>query len=234
MGTESREELWVFGYGSLMWQPGFQPAERRRARLTGFHRDFCIYSAYYRGTPRRPGLVLGLDHGGVCDGVLLRVPRSQASEVLAYLRRRELMYGVYREVHLPVVCEDRPGEATMALTYVAERAHPSYAGGLTLNAQARIIRGAAGAGGPNLDYLANTVRELGRLGLHERRLGRLLAVAGGFAGAREPSESGARPATQIMSRMFGRLPAGSSVIGPTRRARFQHRAFLANWGGGRS
>src|SRR5215470_16603979 len=95
-------DLWVFAYGSLMWRPAFAFAEARRARLTGYHRAFCIYSVHHRGTPERLGLVLGLDRGGVCEGVAYRVPATDAVAVRAYLRAREQVSGVYREAFLPV------------------------------------------------------------------------------------------------------------------------------------
>ena len=99
-------DLWVFGYGSLMWRPDFAFAERHRARLDGYHRCFCITSTHHRGSHARPGLVLGLDRGGTCEGVVYRVAAGQAAHVRAYLRRRELINGVYREA-LVAGCDHR-------------------------------------------------------------------------------------------------------------------------------
>ena len=99
--SHAPHDLWIFGYGSLMWRPGFTHAERARARLDGYHRAFCISSTHHRGDALRPGLVLGLDRGGACEGVAYRVPAAEARTVLAYLRERELISGVYREAQLP-------------------------------------------------------------------------------------------------------------------------------------
>src|SRR5690349_2563312 len=82
-------DLWVFGYGSLIWKPGFEFVEQRPARLIGEHRSLCIYSMVHRGTPEKPGLVLGLDRGGACQGVAFRVARKQRDATVAYLRERE-------------------------------------------------------------------------------------------------------------------------------------------------
>lgn len=188
-------ETWIFGYGSLMWNPGFAFAEARRARLTGYHRAFCIYSIHYRGTERQPGLVLGLDRGGVCDGIAFRVaPETQAAS-LDYLRRRELIYGVYREALVPVDIAHASGEpprTVWAVTYIAERAHPAYAGCLPLAREASLIRRSAGRGGTNLDYLLSTRRHLKELGIREPRLDRLVTLTGALA-ARTGAANGNGP-----------------------------------------
>ena len=173
-------DLWVFAYGSLMWRPGFAYAEARRARLTGYRRAFCIYSVHHRGTPERLGLVLGLDRGGVCEGVAYRIAAADAAAVKTYLRARELVNGVYREAVVPVELEHRPAEVT-ALAYIVERAHPTYAGRLPLGLQARLIRGARGLSGANLDYLVSTVRHLQEIGIRERELERLVTMVGPLA-----------------------------------------------------
>ena len=177
-------ETWIFGYGSLMWNPGFAFVEARRARLAGYHRAFCIYSIHYRGTQRQPGLVLGLDRGGACDGIAFRVAPEQRQAALDYVRRRELIYGVYREALLPVDIahtETAPRRTAWAVTYIAERAHPAYAGCLPLAREASLIRRSAGRGGTNLDYLLSTLRHLKEIGITEPRLTRLLALTGSFA-----------------------------------------------------
>src|SRR6201995_4229898 len=100
------EDLWVFGYGSLIWRPGFSFAERRIATIHGYHRSLCIYSHVHRGTPERPGLVLGLDRGGACAGVAFRVAAARRVETLGYLRERELVTSVYREALLRTLIDD--------------------------------------------------------------------------------------------------------------------------------
>ncbi len=171
-------DLWVFAYGSLMWRPGFPFAETVRARLDGYHRAFCIYSVHYRGTPIRPGLVLGLDRGGACEGIAYRVTSADAAAVLAYLRQRELIYGVYCEMRVPVTLETEPRRKVLALTYTAERTHPSYAGRQPLATMASIIRRGRGTAGSNIDYLIKTCREIEARGIRDRHLARLVARAG--------------------------------------------------------
>lgn len=171
--------LWVFGYGSLMWQPGFPHVEARPARLDGYRRAFCIYSLYYRGTQERPGLVLGLARGGSCEGIAFRVADEDAAAVRAYLHERELIYGVYREAVVSAELTG-PGEPQRidVLTYIAETGHPSYAGTVPLRRQAAIIRAARGRAGSNLGYFAATLRKLGELGIRQRDLERLAAIVG--------------------------------------------------------
>jgi cation transport protein ChaC len=188
-------DLWVFAYGSLMWRPGFAFAEARRARLTGYARAFCVYSVHHRGTPERPGLVLGLDRGGVCEGVAYRIAAADAAAVRAYLRARELVNGVYREAPVPVELEQLPRIEVTALAYIVERAHHTYAGRLPLGLQARLIRGASGRSGANLDYLVSTVRHLEQLSIREPELQRLAAMAGPLAWRRAHGQR----ATQRMS-----------------------------------
>jgi len=169
--------VWIFGYGSLMWRPGFPHVDSRRARVTGLHRGFYVYSTHHRGSPTRPGLVLALDQGGVCDGIAYHVPADAAQQVVAYLRAREQVTGVYREITRPILIHGF-AEPVRALFYVVERRHVQYAGQLPLSLQARIIKGASGRSGVNLDYLLSTVLHLRALGIHETRLERLLALCG--------------------------------------------------------
>ena len=171
--------LWVFGYGSLMWQPGFPFVEARRARLDGYARAFCIYSLHYRGTQERPGLVLGLARGGTCDGIAFRVADHDAPAVRAYLHARELIYGVYREATVRAELSG-PGqpETVNVLTYIAETGHPSFAGSLPLARRAAIIRAARGKAGSNLAYFAATLRKLHELGIRQPDLERLAVCAG--------------------------------------------------------
>lgn len=165
-------DLWVFGYGSLMWNPGFPHLEHRPALLHGYHRKFCIYSYRYRGTPERPGLVLGLDRGGSCRGIVFRVSPGDAPAVLEYLWEREMITGVYRPTQVVV---SAGGEKLRACTFVAQRRHRQYCGGLESARVAECIRGGCGDRGPNLDYLANTVLHLRELGIHDESLERLYA-----------------------------------------------------------
>ena len=168
-------DVWVFGYGSLMWNPGFEHVEARPALLHGWHRSFCIYSHRYRGTPERPGLVLGLDRGGSCRGTAYRIARLRALEVLDYLWDREMVNGVYT----PRILHPRtPGGHPACHVYTVDRAHYQYAGGLDEREMVRLIRQGVGMGGHNRDYLANTVRHLGELGISDGPLHRLLALVG--------------------------------------------------------
>lgn len=163
---------WVFGYGSLIWDPGFHPAEVVRARLGGFARSFCLRSTVYRGTVESPGLVLGLDEepGGECSGLAMRIRDEEHDHVMAYLRERELDTDAYRETVLPLSLED--GRQVEAVAYVMKRDHWQYAR-LCLTEQARIIARAHGGRGPNADYLFNTASHLAQIGLPDPELDRL-------------------------------------------------------------
>jgi glutathione-specific gamma-glutamylcyclotransferase len=209
--TEPAHDLWVFGYGSLMWRPGFAYEEARHARLTGYRRCFCIYSVYHRGTARRPGLVLGLDRGGACEGIAYRVAASHAAETVRYLRAREQVNGVYREAHVPVELAQERREV-LALTYIVERAHPNYAGQLPAALQARLIHGARGKSGNNLDYLVSTLRHLDDLGIRDRELERVLGLIGPHAARLPTGDGGGNPHAAAMVRLAQLRP-------PLRRAR---------------
>jgi cation transport protein ChaC len=161
-------DFWVFGYGSLIWRPGFAHVEARRAHLFGYRRALCIYSFVHRGTPDRPGLVLGLDRGGSCVGVAFRVQDSSRDDVMAYLRAREQVTGVYLERMLPVRLET--GETVPAVAYVADRKHEQYAGSLDEANAAAVVRGAAGQSGANEAYVASTVEHLEALGIRDHWL----------------------------------------------------------------
>lgn len=161
-------DFWVFGYGSLMWRPGFGHVETQRARLHGFHRALCVRSFVHRGTPDRPGLVLGLDRGGSCIGLAFRVPGELGGEVMDYLRARELVTSVYIERRLPLMLGD--GRRVEAVTYVVDRRHRQYAGALHAGEAAEAVRGAVGQSGPNEEYVLNTVRHLEALGIRDHWL----------------------------------------------------------------
>ena len=160
-------DLWVFGYGSLMWNPEFDHVESRPALLHGYHRAFCIYSVTFRGTPDKPGLVLGLNCGGACRGVAFRVSEANINAVLSRLWAREMQRLVYSPKLLPV---DTDIGTVQALTFVADPGHESYAGHLELEHVAETIASCCGARGPNIDYLARTIRHLEALGIEEPRL----------------------------------------------------------------
>lgn len=164
------KDFWVFGYGSLMWDPGFAFAERQIARLSGWQRSFCMWSVHYRGTPEAPGLVLALDQapGQHCDGLAFRIPPAQVAQTHALLQERELISYAYREEFLPLTLSD--GRQVTALTYVINPDHDQYARNISPEEQARLIATRAGQRGPNRDYLWNTVAHLDELGLSDPAL----------------------------------------------------------------
>jgi cation transport protein ChaC len=176
-----QDGFWVFGYGSLMWRPGFAAAERRLARLHGWRRSFCLWSIMYRGRPAAPGLVLGLEagDGAVCDGVAYRVAAEDAAATLRYLRERELVTYAYREVTAPVLLAG--GGEAQALCYVVDPAHAQYAGALPLAEQAAVIARACGPAGTNRAYLEDTLRHLTECGVRDAALEAVAALvaAGG-------------------------------------------------------
>ena len=176
-------DLWVFGYGSLMWDPGFPFVAQETGILRGYHRRFCIYSMRHRGTPECPGLVFGLDHGGSCRGMVFRVAAAEVPRVLEYLWAREMSSKVYRPKLLPVRLES--GVRVSACAFVVDRGHPQYCRDLDLEQSAALIRRGIGGRGPNVDYLINTIDHLNRLGIVDHGRTALLAAvtAGKPAGA---------------------------------------------------
>jgi cation transport protein ChaC len=164
---------WVFGYGSLMWRPEFGYVERQAATLYGRHRAFCIYSVHHRGVPDRPGLVLGLAPGGAVRGAAYRVADADWDRVYAYLREREQPTETYVEARAVVRLAD--GRCESALVFLSDRGHPQWAGRLDIEAQARLIAGARGLSGPNIDYLRDLVGHLREEGARDRGMERLLA-----------------------------------------------------------
>ena len=164
-------DFWVFGYGSLIWRPGFAFIERRHASLVGAHRSLCVYSWVHRGTRERPGLVLGLDRGGACRGIAFRVEPDAWDEVVAYLRAREQVTAVYLERHRPIRFAD--GSESRALAYVVDRRHAQYAGRLDEDEQLRLVASARGESGWNRDYVLNTAEHLAALGIPDANLTRL-------------------------------------------------------------
>lgn len=157
--------MWVFGYGSLLWDPGFEPAEAVTAHLAGYTRSFCMLSIHHRGTEENPGLVLALDQGeGVCTGVAFRVQPEDETRVLADLRERELISSAYLERVLPVALAD--GRGVDALAYVINRNHKQYCQ-FDLERQAQLIARSVGGRGPNPEYLFNTAAHLDQMGIHD-------------------------------------------------------------------
>lgn len=174
--------LWVFGYGSLLWNPGFAVAESRPARLNGYARSFCMRSIHHRGTEETPGLVLALDahDGAICDGLALRAEPGSEEDTLAYLRGRELVSAAYLERTLPLVLTDDQ-TPVQAVTYVIDPDHVQYCT-LSLEEQAQAIAHAVGGRGPNTEYLYNTAAHLDELGIPDAELhwlvDRVKALAG--------------------------------------------------------
>mgnify|MGYP003385836178 CR=1 FL=1 len=175
-------EHWVFGYGSLMWRPGFPFVERRAATLHGRRRAFCIYSVHHRGTYEQPGLVLGLAPGGSTRGAAYRVAEADWAETYAYLLEREQPTETYIEARRTVRLDG--SEPVDALTFLSDIAHPQWAGVLSLERQAELIAGATGLSGRNTDYLRDLLLHLREMGVRDRAMERLLVLV-------EARESGA-------------------------------------------
>lgn len=179
MSVEDSEDRWVFGYGSLMWRPGFPFIERRTALLHGRRRAFCIYSVHHRGTYERPGLVLGLAPGGAVRGVAYRVAGARWPEVYAYLREREQPTETYFEAWSELKIDGAGGDKgakVRSLVFLSDRAHGQWAGALTLEQQAELIAGAKGLSGPNIDYLRDLVMHLREDGVRDHAMERLLKM----------------------------------------------------------
>jgi cation transport protein ChaC len=171
------KDVWVFGYGSLLWHTGFDYRDVTPARVQGYHRALCIYSHVYRGSKERPGLVCGLLPGGSCRGLAFRVAAADWDDVRAYLHEREMIYDVY----VPKWVNARLGaglnEIDRVYTFVANARHGQYAGRLAMEETASLIRHGHGTSGSGLDYLANTVARLAELGIRDKALERVLAKA---------------------------------------------------------
>src|SRR5258706_7078501 len=166
------DDSWVFGYGSLMWAPGFPHVAAHRAVLVGYPRRFCLYSYRYRGTAEQPGLVLGLDRGGSCRGVAFHVPDHAVAATKAYLWERELDDYAY---HPNLLRVRHPGGTVRAQTFVVDRRAPQYAGGLDDASVAQRVAAGIGQRGRNRDYLENTLAHLRALGIVDRGLEQVAA-----------------------------------------------------------
>ncbi|MDB5632554.1 MAG: gamma-glutamylcyclotransferase [Tardiphaga sp.] len=179
--SETEGDLWVFGYGSLMWRPGFDFVEQAPARLIGEHRALCVYSFDHRGTPEKPGLVLGLDRGGACRGIAFRVAAKLRHDTIAYLRSREQTTHVYREVMRSVWLDNGARARVSALAYVVDRGHVQYAGRLSLTEQLHFVKQGHGRSGANRDYVLSTVKAIEAEGFRDEQLHRLAAMLHGDA-----------------------------------------------------
>jgi cation transport protein ChaC len=170
--ADSNDDLWVFGYGSLMWRPGFDYLESALAWVHGYHRSLCVFSHVHRGTPERPGLVLGLDYGGSCQGVAFRVAAVAREATIAYLRERELVTSVYLERMVGLRFAD--GGTVRALTFVVDRRHEQYAGRLPIDQMARMVGQGVGVSGDNPAYVRNTYEHLLQLDIHDPALAQIV------------------------------------------------------------
>lgn len=166
--------LYVFGYGSLMWRPDFPYVSRQLATVRGRHRRLCVYSWVHRGTEARPGLVLGLDRGGACRGVLFEVAADHAEATLTALRAREQVTNVYLERTVHCRCDDQT--VVQAITYVVDRNHAQYAGRLPAEETLNVVRGAVGRSGANEDYVISTADHLAEVGIDDAPLAALAAA----------------------------------------------------------
>jgi cation transport protein ChaC len=169
--TSSR---FVFGYGSLIWRPGFASTARQQATMPGVHRRLCVYSYRHRGTEEQPGLVFGLVRGGSCRGMAFEVPEADWPAVHAYLSEREMDRGVYREASRPMLLAD--GRRVEGLVFLVDERHAQYAGKLTVEEQVRLVRVGVGESGANPEYVLETARHLEALGMRDRGLDELVAA----------------------------------------------------------
>ncbi len=179
-----RNNLWVFGYGSLMWNPGFSYTEARRGKIYGYHRSLCLRSVRYRGTDSRPGLVFGLDRGGSCTGMCYKLEVDRQREIAGYLQDREMLNDAYDPFIRPVNLDD--GRCVDAIVFVVKRQHPSYVRDLTPDQIAGIVASASGQRGPNLDYVISTIKVLEEFGIRDRELNNV----GRLASAHSAKNSG--------------------------------------------
>lgn len=168
-------DLWIFGYGSLMWSPGFRPREQSVAYLRGYHRALCVLSTRFRGTEQRPGLVMGLCRGGSCWGMAFRVPAARIPDVLRRLWQREMLRGVYEPRLVPV--HVRQGARIRALAFVADQSHPQFVRELDLHGRAQLVAQGIGQRGRCTDYIRNTLEHMFDLGVTDPHLERVLEIA---------------------------------------------------------
>lgn len=165
---------YVFGYGSLIWNPGFPFLRSERALLRGAHRSLSVFSHRHRGTAERPGLVFGLSRGGSCLGVAFEVQATKWPEVFDYLQAREQDRGVYRETWREVTLAN--GTRVRALAYLVNEQHPQFAGRLSIAEQLKFVRQGTGESGANTEYVRNTAKHLMSLGIRDRALQQIVAT----------------------------------------------------------
>jgi cation transport protein ChaC len=180
-----RGDLWVFGYGSLMWSPGFRYEEKETALARGYHRALCILSSRYRGTPEKPGLVMGLCRGGSCWGMAFRVRETRVMHVLEALWFREMRNKVYKPKLIRVTAS--PGRRVRALAFVADTAHSQFVKELDLHGRAQLVAQGIGQRGRCVDYIRNTLEHMLELGVNDPHLARVLDLARNLAGAGKPA-----------------------------------------------
>jgi cation transport protein ChaC len=168
-------DLWVFGYGSLMWSPCFDYTHKSAALAHGYHRALCILSTRYRGTRRKPGLVMGLCQGGSCWGMAYRIDAPRLRRALARLWYREMPRRVYKPRLIPVRLSS--GRHVKALAFVADPDHPSYVRELDLHGRARLVAQGIGVRGPCVDYIRNTLDHMHDVGVRDPHLERILHAA---------------------------------------------------------
>ncbi|MGH8664235.1 MAG: gamma-glutamylcyclotransferase [Burkholderiales bacterium] len=182
IGQLPASDLWIFGYGSLMWNPGFRFVRKHPARLFGFHRALCIHSTDHRGTRDQPGLVMGLAPGGSCHGIAFRVSQRRVVATLRALWQRELC----EELYSPRMVEIRTDSQRLcALAFVVARDHARYAGRLTPQDIACRVAACRGVRGSNIEYLSNTVAHLRSMGVRDRRLAEVMIAVGALDAARD-------------------------------------------------
>jgi len=166
------KDIWVFGYGSLMWSPGFEFEEIQLAELKGYHRDLCILSYVFRGTPEIPGLVMGLNPGGTCVGRAIRVSAKNKTKTIQYLHEREMINNVYEPCWRDIILED--GQTVSAYVFVAVKDHGQYVGHFSTNDKVKYVLQGHGQGGSSLEYLENTCTHLRELNIQDDTLEAIL------------------------------------------------------------
>lgn len=219
-------DLWIFGYGSLMWSPGFSYRQQALGRIHGYHRALCILSTRYRGTKRKPGLVMGLCRGGSCWGMAFRVHAGRVRHALARLWLREMP----RRVYAPRLLDVRlaSGRQVRALAFLADPTHPAYVRELDLHGRARLVAQGIGQRGLCVDYIGNTLDHMRALGVNDPHLERVLhaalALRGKVSGAAARAEVPAPERQPEATAARDVLPRRASAKAPRQAARAASRS----------